>query len=215
LIRIEYIDTGMIQENLAYIRLRGFPEPSVADRFERFLDQLPQTNARALIIDLRGNSGGRVDLGTRLLNRFISSGPLYSQVDRTGQRRVEHAHGPGWSRPMPVAILIDEATASMGEIFASAMRERGLAWLVGKRTSGNVAAAQVFPLSDGSAVQVTILEIFSGDGQRLNRVGVEPDFVIEPTPEQVEQGRDVQLEAAVVHVWEELDRAAGQPAPGQ
>jgi carboxyl-terminal processing protease len=102
--------------------------------------------------------------------------------------------------------LIDEGTASMGEIFASAMREHGQARLFGNRTSGNVAAAQVYPLSDGSALQVTILEIYSGNGTLLNRVGVAPDVFLASSPDEIDRGRDIPLEAAVLYCWSASDK---------
>lgn len=208
LVKLEYISTDMIQGDIGYIRLRGFPEPSVAFRFEQFLDSLPSLHARGLVIDLRGNSGGRVDVGTRLLNRFIRSGPLYAEVDRNGNRRVQEAFGRPWANPVPVAILIDDGSASMAEIFAAAMRERGVARLIGQKTSGNVAASVVFPLDDGSGLQMAIRDIYSGNGVPLNRVGVEPDDALVPTQDQLESGRDVQLEAAVIYIWAQSDRAA-------
>ena len=206
MVKIDPISTGVIQGDIGYIRMRDFAAPSVAYRFEQWLDSLPSLHARGLVIDLRGNSGGRVDLGTRLLNRFIQSGAIYSEVDRNGNRRVEQAFGRPWANPVPVAILIDEGTASMGEIFASAMRERGVARLIGQKTAGVVAASQIFPLDDGSGMQMAIREIQTGDGVPLNRVGVMPDDVLAPTPEQLDAGRDVQLEAAVIHIWAERDR---------
>jgi carboxyl-terminal processing protease len=205
-IKVDYLATEMIQNDIGYLRLRGFPEPSVADRFEQFIDHLPVEHPRGLVIDLRGNSGGRIDVGVRLLNRFIPSGPLFDQVDRDGNHRVQTATGPGLISPVPIAILIDEGTASMGEIFASAMREHGQARLFGNRTSGNVAAAQVYPLSDGSALQVTILEIYSGNGTLLNRVGVAPDVFLASSPDEIERGRDIPLEAAVLYCWSASDK---------
>ena len=210
-IKVDFLTTRMVQDDIGYLHLRGFPEPSVADRFEQFLDALLAEHPRGLVIDLRGNGGGRIDVGVRLLNRFIASGPLFEQVDRSGSRRVLSATGPGLANPVPIAILIDEGTASMGEIFASAMRERGLARLFGNRTSGNVAAMQAHPLSDGSAMTVTILEIYSGNSTLLNRVGVEPDVFLASSPAEIELGRDIPLEAAVLYLWAASDeqRTAG------
>jgi C-terminal peptidase prc len=207
-IKIEYISSlEMIQGNIGYIRLRGFPETSVADRFDLFLDELPALGARGLVLDLRGNSGGRIDIGIRMLNRFIASGPLFAQVDRSGRRQTHQASGRAWADPLPVAILVDEATASMGEIFAAAMRDHGVARVIGKRTAGSVAGAQVFPLSDGSALQITVWEIYSGSGQRLNRDGVEPDDSLDTGPEDLDLGRDIPLETAVLYVWEQSEGA--------
>jgi carboxyl-terminal processing protease len=176
----------------------------VIDRFEQFLDTMPANGIRGLVIDLRGNSGGRVDLGTRLLNRFIDSGPLFDQVDRNGRHMVQMAHGTMWNPAVPVVVLIDQGTASMAEIFAQALREHGMAYIVGETSSGSVAGAQVFPLGDGSAMELTVLDILSGQGVKLNKVGITPDLAISPTQDDVETGRDVQLDAAVAHVRSEL-----------
>jgi carboxyl-terminal processing protease len=212
-IKYDFISTGMVQDSVAYVRIRGFSEPSIADRFEQFMDSLP-SSTRGLVIDLRGNSGGRIDVGLRILNHFIDTGPLFDQVDRSGRHRVQNAIGPGLRRSLPVAVLTDEGSASMSEIFASALREHGVARIIGKPTAGVVAGAQAFPLSDGSALLVTVMEIFSGNGERLNRVGVQPDQVVETSQEDFENGRDVPLEAAVLYVWSESDRITAQSSGG-
>jgi carboxyl-terminal processing protease len=209
-IKVEPIRTEIIQDSVAYIQVRDFVDPSVADKFEAFLDQLPATGARGLVIDLRGNLGGRIDLGVRLLNRFIPNGPLFDQVDRSGQHRVMSATGPGWARPLPTVVLVDDGTSSMGEIFAAALRDRGVARVMGRTTAGLVAAAQVYPLNDGSALGVTILEIYSGRGERLNRQGLTPDDLYDTSPEDFERGRDIPLEAAVQYIWAVSDAARAQ-----
>ena len=211
-IRMEFINTQTIQDSVAYVRVRGFSDPTIADRFDQYVTSLP-SYIRGLVIDLRGNPGGRIDVGLRMLNRFVPSGPVWDQVDRSGRHRVQSAGGAAWTHPVPVAVLIDEGSASMSEIFAAAMRENGVARIIGKNSAGNVAGAQAFPLSNGSAMMVTVLEIFSGRGERLNRAGVQPDQVLETSPELLEEGRDLPLEAAVLYVWSQSDRpAAGPPA---
>lgn len=209
LIRLEFVTSEVIQGSVAYVRLRGFADPTVADRFEQVVNRLPP-GTRGLVIDLRGNPGGRIDIGLRLLNRFIPSGALWDQIDRSGRHRVQTASGPGWDKNLPVVVLIDGASASMSEIFAAAMREHGVARVIGAPSAGNVAGAQAFPLSDGSAMQVTVLEIFTGKGERLNRTGVIPDQVLDSSPEELDQGRDLPLEAAVLHIWAESDKAANR-----
>lgn len=203
-IKIDFVRTEVLQGDIGYVRLLAFNEPSVAERIEKFVAQLPELKAKALILDLRGNGGGRVDVGVRLLNRFVKSGPLFQHIDRSGTTRVFSASGPGWTRPLPMVILVDGGTASMGEIFAQAMKEHGMARLVGKRTSGNVSAAQVFALNDGSAVQVTILEILSGKGEQMNRVGVAPDDEMEFTRADLNDGRDPQLEHSILYLREQI-----------
>jgi carboxyl-terminal processing protease len=217
LVAYEFLTTRMIQGDVGYVKLRSWGDQRVADRLVRFVQDLPENGVRGLVIDLRGNTGGRVDVGVRVLNRFVESGPLFKERYRGGQERTESAAGPGWRKDIPIAILVDEGSASMSEIFASAMRERGLASIFGNKTAGVVAAARPYPLPDGSALLVANYEIFSGDGQTLDRNGVVPDVLLASSPQELAEGRDIPLEAAVLHLWAQSDRTAAQraAAPGQ
>ncbi|MBI4492131.1 MAG: S41 family peptidase [Chloroflexi bacterium] len=196
-IELSMVRSRMLPGQVGYLQVRGFPDQSVVSRVQEALADLRAQGARALVLDLRGNSGGRLDVGTRLLSMFVSSGPLYQQITREGSTEtasvlpgVEHVD-------LPLSVLIDGGTASMGEIFASAVQEHGAGWIVGETTSGNVAAGQVFPLVDGSALQVTVMEIRSGQGEHLNSLGVRPDLRVERAPQAFTRGYDPQLEAAL------------------
>jgi carboxyl-terminal processing protease len=85
----------------------------------------------------------------------------------------------------------------MGEIFAAAIQDHGLGPVIGTTTAGSVAAAQVYSLQDGAGIQITVMEITSAHGRALNVVGVAPDRVVEQNVLALQDGHDVQLEAAV------------------
>jgi carboxyl-terminal processing protease len=214
-IKITFVRARLIDPDLGYVKLRGFPEPSTVDAVTGALADLHASGARALVLDLRGNSGGRIDVGVQLASRMVKEGPLLQQIDRNGQRRIISRVGAYWEHSLPVAVLIDRDTASMGEIFAIALREAGVARLIGTKTSGSVAAAQVFPLPDGSALQVTVLEIVSGQGTRMNGIGVEPDDPVEASDEDLRLGRDPQLEAAIGYLRARATGPLSSPAPTQ
>jgi carboxyl-terminal processing protease len=149
------------------------------------------------VLDLRGNSGGRIDVGTRLLSHFLPNGSaVYQEVDRGGQNSSHATHGNG-QYDLPLVVLVDGGTASMGEIFAAAVQEHGAATILGTNTAGSVAAAQVFGLPDGSGLQITVFEILSADGKPLNKVGVAPDEVITTDPDGQTDGSDPVLARAV------------------
>src|SRR5207302_10911431 len=150
------------------------------------------------VLDLRGNSGGRIDVGTRLLGHFLAPGSsVYEEVDRGGASST-HFAGRGATRyDLPLVVLVDGGTASMGEIFASALQEHGAATILGTNTAGSVAAAQVFGLPDGAGLQVTVFEILSADGKPLNKVGVVPDEVVQPDTTDAASGNDPALARAV------------------
>lgn len=185
--------------DVGYIRLRGFPEPSVVDAFtQALLEDADDPEVHGLVLDLRGNAGGRLDVGTRLLGDFLPAGtPAFDLVDRAGdsQPRLVDDADLRWDRPL--VVLVDARTESMGEIFAAALHERGVATLVGTTTAGSVAGGLLFPLGDGSALDVTVYEITSADGASLNRVGVEPDVPVDGTRATSDHGEDPVLDRAL------------------
>jgi carboxyl-terminal processing protease len=196
-IKIDAVRWRMLEGDIGYLRIIGFPHPSVASDVERALAEFDESGARALLLDLRANGGGRLDVGMRIASKFIQEGPIFEQVSRDGRLRTMGTIGGYWEHDLPVAVLTDGGTASMGEILASALRENGAATLFGMKTAGVVSAAQVFPLVDGSGLQVTILEIRSGHGAKMNEVGVAPDVTVEFTPADADSGADPQIDRAV------------------
>ena len=210
-IHLPFVKQKVVEDDIGYVSLRGFPEPSVVDTIEQDVASFRDAGVRGLVLDLRGNSGGRIDVGTRLLGHFLPAGTsIYEEVDKSGGNQTHVVRGGPVYDDLPLVVLVDGATASMGEIFASAVQEHGVATVLGSTTSGSVAAAQVFALPDGAGIQVTVFDILSADGKPLNKVGVLPDEVIDPDPATVARGADPVLNRAV----ELLHEATGSTAPG-
>jgi carboxyl-terminal processing protease len=164
---------------------------------------------RGLVLDLRGNAGGRLDVGTQLLGRFVSDGVVYQMVDRQGRGRTERLRGASPIVTVPLAVLVDEATASMGELFAATIQERAAGRIIGATTAGSVSASVVVPLSDGSALQMTVERLLTGNGRVLDKVGVTPDEPVPLSIADIQAGRDPQLDAALAY----LRQAANPYAP--
>ncbi len=203
-IHLQFVKQRVVADDIGYLMLRGFPEPSVIEAIENDVADFQEQGIRGLVLDLRGNSGGRIDVGTRLLSHFLPAGSsVYEETDRSGQNRM-HFSRAGAQYGLPLVVLVDGGTASMGEIFAAAVQEHGAATIVGSTTAGSVAAAQVFGLPDGTGLQVTVYEIRSSDGKQLNRVGVVPDEVIESDPTVVASGDDPVLSRAIEILKDDL-----------
>src|SRR3984893_10920615 len=197
-IHLQFVKRRAIEDDIGYVSLRGFPEPSVVDTIEQDVTRFQAAGVQGLVLDLRGNSGGRIDVGTRLLGHFLAPGSsVYEEVDRGGANSTHCSSRGGTQYNLPLVVLVDGGTASMGEIFASAVQEHGTATILGTNTAGSVAAAQVFGLPDGAGLQVTVFEILSADGNPLNKIGVVPDEVIDPDPVVVANGHDPVLTRAV------------------
>jgi carboxyl-terminal processing protease len=212
-IHLQFVKQRVLEEDIGYVRLRGFPEPSVIDTIEQDVARFQDAGVHGLVLDLRGNSGGRIDVGTRLLSHFLPAGTsIYEEIDRSGEYRT-HFTRAGTQYDLPLVVLVDGGTASMGEIFASAVQEHGAATVLGTNTSGSVAAAQVFGLPDGSGLQVTVFEILSSDGKPLNKVGVKPDEVIDPDPGALAQGSDPVLSRAIEILHDQGSARTGAQVP--
>lgn len=181
-----------------YLQIRGFPEPSVDERVGQALAEIDRRSVDGLILDLRGNSGGRIDVGMKVAGRFLREGVVFKQVDRSGrERHVRPSSGQYWERSVPIVTLVDGGTASMGEILGSALQEAGAATVVGTQTAGSVAGARLFPLANGGALQITVLTITSGRGDTLNDIGVTPDVPVDLSDDDLLGGVDAQLETGI------------------
>src|ERR687883_268916 len=122
---------------------------------------------------IRGPAGSPVELVVR---RRDAASPIKLSLSRQSIAVESERYA------LPLVVLVNEATASMGEIFAAALQEHGAATVVGSTTAGDVARAQLHPLPDGSALMVTEMEIRSPTGKVLNKLGVVPDDMVAVDP---------------------------------
>jgi carboxyl-terminal processing protease len=200
-IKLQTVKWNQVQapdgQRFGYLQIRGFPDTVVDNKVAQALSEFDQAGIDGLVLDVRGNSGGRIDVGLKVVSHFIRDDAVYKQLDRSGRERIVRTVGGYWAHAVPMTVLTDGGTASMGEIVASALQESGVARVVGTRTSGNVAGARLFPLANGGGIQVTVLQIASGHGAMLNDVGVLPDEAIEMQDERLLDGVDAQLEAGL------------------
>lgn len=151
-----------------------------------------------IIIDLRGNGGGDAWELRRILSPFfteptpygiVDSGPIFGGVRKTGRWRTP------WTGKL--AVLISGRTASAAELFAAAIQESGRGPVVGSKSAGAVVASRHFDLPDGGMLSIGIRSFRTAAGVTLEHRGVTPDVVTAPTLDELRQGRDPTLEAAV------------------
>ena len=182
--------------NVGYLRFYSFPEP-LTGQVDAALREFEKASVHRLIVDLRDNSGGQLDVVTKVTSRFVPKGPLFQSINRAGERVVYQADGSYWKPPHSLTVLVNNGTGSGGEIFASAVQEHGIARLIGVASSGCVSTGQLFPLPDGSALEIATNRVVSGiRGTELNRIGVKPDETIQIVPEDLANSRDRQLDRA-------------------
>src|SRR4029453_14736155 len=101
-IPLQFVKQKMLSDDIGYVGLRGFPEPSVVDTIEKHVSAFQEQGVHGLVLDLRGNSGGRIDVGTRLLSHFLPAGSsVYEEISRGGENRT-HFSRAGTQYDLPL-----------------------------------------------------------------------------------------------------------------
>lgn len=171
----------MLDGSVGYIRIENFHDGAAA-QFQDTLDGLLADGAQSLVIDVRHNGGGRVKEMSEALDPLLPEGTIMTLRTKDGDETVYSSDAD--MIDLPIAVLIDDQSISAAEFFAAALQEYDRATLVGTHTTGKGRAQQTFELSDGSAVNLSIEEYFTPNGNSLADVGIAPDIEVTLTEEQ-------------------------------
>ncbi len=197
---IPTIAARMLEDNIGYIAIYGFDAPT-AEQFRQELRNLKSQGMKGLVIDLRGNPGGYLETAVQIADEIISQGLVVYIEDKNGNREDFSATNPA-KLDIPVAVLVDKGSASASEILAGALKDHGLATIVGTTTFGKGLVQNTFPFADGSALKVTIAKYYTPNGEYIHSKGIEPQVKVEletnENTEKSENKMDNQLQKA----WE-------------
>ncbi|MBI3305038.1 S41 family peptidase [Candidatus Parcubacteria bacterium] len=186
-----------VEPEIAYVQLFHFTEQAGTD-FRKIANELLKADAKRIILDLRSNPGGFLEVAQSIAGWFLERGALVVTEDfGDGKQNSYRAQGPDKLKGLPVVILVNEGSASASEILAGALRDNRGAKLIGAKTFGKGSVQQLEQLRDGSSIKITVAKWLTPKGQNLNKSGLEPDIVIERTPKDIEANRDPQLDKAV------------------
>ena len=199
--KIPSVEYEQLQEGIGYVRLRDFSMENVETDFRALL--VGKETNDGLIIDLRGNPGGRLDAVLYLCDLFLERGkPLLYLKDAEGN--LEECVTQSDSRfDMPVAILMDGQSASASEIFAGAMQDHGRATIVGEKSYGKGLVQMVEEYKDGSGLRYSFAEYLLPKKERVQNVGITPDIPVSSNLSDnlsgwaVSKDEDIQLQRAM------------------
>jgi len=188
----------MLDGNVAYVRLLAFGDEKTTSDFHKALENLLSENPEGLILDLRYNGGGLLNSAVDIASEFISEGVIVYEQYGDGKRLTYEAKPGGIATEIPLVVLINEGSASASEIVAGAIQDTGRGKIVGVKSYGKGSVQKWTNLiNDQGAVRVTIASWLTPNERSINEIGISPDVVVEITEEDVNAGKDPQLDKAI------------------
>ncbi|MEX0690139.1 MAG: S41 family peptidase [Candidatus Paceibacterota bacterium] len=195
-IQVPTLDWEIDEHKIAYIQLYSFNANAPQLFYKASLEVLMK-GSKGLVLDLRNNSGGYLDVAVNIAGWMLKRGELVVVEDFPSKKDREfRSSGNGAWGNLPIVILVNGGSASASEILAGTVRDSLGAILVGENTFGKGTVQEVQALRDGSTVKLTVAKWILPSGQIIDESGLKPDVIIE-MPEEIEDGYDPQLEKAM------------------
>ena len=184
--------------DIAYIKLYQFSENAYYE-FSKAAVEIINSPARKIILDLRNNPGGYLEVSKDIAGWFLENGQTVVIEDFGGktEQKIYKAQGNSQLLDYPIVILINQGSASAAEILASALQDDRDVKLIGETSFGKGSVQELESLSDGSDLKVTIADWLTPKGKHITDIGLTPDVKIEMTEEDYNAEKDPQLEKAI------------------
>ena len=201
-VEIQTVSHEMLDGQTGYIRISEFSEVTGA-QYKKAFKALQNQGMKKLVVDLRDNPGGLLSAVCDI-RQILPKGLIVYTEDKNGKKEEEKCDGKN-ELDMPLAVLVNGNSASASEIFAGAVKDYGIGAIVGTTTYGKGVVQTIQPLSDGSAVKITIAKYFTPKGNDINKKGITPDVEAE-LPEastdwtELTHEEDTQLQAALKEI---------------
>jgi carboxyl-terminal processing protease len=199
---------------VAYIRLTGF-HPDSADELRAALRQASDQGMKGLVLDVRYNPGGLLDVAVDIVSTFLDEGEVVSTRGRLESERRERVDGKALYKDLPLVILVNDASASASEILAGALQDHHRAIVLGERTFGKGSVQHVRQLSDEAKLKLTTALYYLPSGRSPNKApkadkwGVDPDLELKLTPKELRRVIEHERESYVIH----NEKADNQESP--
>ena len=175
-VELPSVSGEMLDESTGYIQITQFTGVTPQQYKDTFAE-LKDKGMERLVIDLRDNPGGLLTSVCDILREILPEGLIVYTEDKYGNREEETCDGKN-KLDMPLAVLVNENSASASEIFAGAVQDHGVGTIVGTTTYGKGVVQELRQLSDGSAVKLTVSNYYTPNGNSINKVGIKPDVEV-------------------------------------
>ncbi|HLW38056.1 MAG TPA: S41 family peptidase [Candidatus Eremiobacteraceae bacterium] len=212
------VRSRVLDGDIGYVQVLVFGS-NTGQELARAMERLDKQGVKGVILDLRNNGGGYLNAAIDVSSLFIPEGPIVSIDSRTKPLTTFDAENTAIA-PRPLAVLVNEFTASASEITSGAIQDSGAGVLIGTRTFGKGVVQTIYPLPDGSAIKITTARYLTPNGRDINSIGIQPDINVGDV-KAGEIGKidvDTQLKRAVSYIQDKLaaasDNLKNPDAPG-
>lgn len=171
-IKIETIETDIV-DDIGYIKISSFDEETHKD-LKKGLEELEAKDVKGLVLDLRNNPGGLLDVCVDIADEFLDEGTVVYTQTRSGDKEYEKSKDG--KTDLPMAVLVNEGSASASEILAGALQDRKRATIIGENTFGKGVVQRIKKLKDGTGFKLTESEYFTPNGNTVHDKGIKPDI---------------------------------------
>lgn len=192
---IASVTSRRLAGNIALVNVVSFNEETLS-KFDAVVRGLLLDKPKGIILDLRNNPGGLLDVAVDLTGEFIGKQVVVKERDATGKERVDTASRDARLAATPLVVLVNGGSASASEIVAGALQDDKRATLVGTKTFGKGSVQSLEPLPDGSQLKLTIARWFTPLGRTIDGTGITPDIVV-ADPTEAGDEKDQQLQRAL------------------
>ena len=175
-ITLDSVEYKIVNDNYGYIKINIFAL-NTYDQFKKALEELNKKNIKGLIIDLRGNPGGHLTTTEKLLSLLIKKDKVIYQIYNQGKKESYYSSGEK-DYKTPIAIIVDNESASASELMTAALKEQLGAKVIGKTTFGKGTVQELVNLSSGKQYKITTKRWLTSLGNEIEEVGVEPSRVV-------------------------------------
>jgi len=185
------------KDNIAYIQFYHFTDNAPRE-FRKVAKEILASSAEGLILDVRNNPGGYLEVAVDIASWFLPKGELIVTEDfGNGQGNEYRSKGYNGLSELPTVVLINQGSASASEILAGALRDIKKIKIVGQESFGKGSVQQLERLKDGSSIKITVAKWLTPAGLCISEEGISPDLEIELTEEDIDEMRDPQLDKAL------------------
>ena len=190
MIERQTVSSKMLEDRIGYIQITQFGV-NTYDEFRTHFNGLVDEKMKALVVDLRNNPGGYIEMAVNIADSFIDEGEIVYTLDKNGNKR-DYMATKGATK-VPMAILTNGGSASASEVFVGAMKDYGLAKIIGEKTFGKGVTQIPYTFFDGSILKITDSRYYTPKGVCIDKTGIEPDVEVKMSDEKYSKISELSL----------------------